>query len=90
VPGRVFESGLELARAEVNLLPGQKKTYVLTAAVLNAVHGGSYTLHFIPQSTLWAQLSKVTFDAKGWSVSGPTSALWYARGPASYHWKLSH
>jgi hypothetical protein len=89
-PGGLRESGLTLARLEVNLLPGQKKTYLITAVVIHAVHDGRFSLHFIPQSSLWAQFSKVIFDARTWSVTGPSKVVWYARGPVTYRWQLSH
>jgi len=89
-PGGLAESGLTLARAEVNVLPGHVGTYYLVAVVPNAVKNGRYQLHFIPQSTLFAQATKVVFSAPSWSVGGPASATWLANDPVMLRWTLSH
>ena len=88
--GGIPESGLTLAHAVINVMPGHKETYLLSAVVLNAVHNGRYSLRVIPQSSLWPQLSKMTFAAAGWSVSGPSSKVWVAREPVTLRWQLSH
>ncbi len=90
VPGGLNESGLVLARTEINVYPGKKHLYVLRAFVPNAVHDGKYSLTFIPQSTLDPQLMKVTFSAPAWSTSGPDSVLWVASDPTTFVWHLSH
>jgi hypothetical protein len=84
------ESGLVLARDTVRLKPKQIETIVIQATVPNAVHDGTYTLRFIPQSTYNPQLFKVEFAAPGWSTSGPTSTTWWGTSTTSVTWKLSH
>jgi Protein of unknown function (DUF4012) len=89
-PGGLPESGLELARQTVNLLPQRHQTIVMEATVPNAVRDGICTLRFIPQSGLTPQHLKVTFSAPGWSVSGPSAATWWAKATTALSWSLSH
>jgi len=89
-PGGLPESGLTLVRQTVDVLPKHRQTIVLEADVPHAVRNGHYTLWFIPQSSLTPQLSKVTFSAPNWSVSGPASTVWTAKNITSYTWTLNH
>jgi len=89
-PGGLPESGLTLARTPINVLPGHSAAYYLTAFVPNAVHDGRFTVHFIPQSGLFAQATSVQFSAPSWSVGGPSSSAWIAREPVTVRWQLSH
>jgi hypothetical protein len=54
------------------------------------VPAGALSLHFIPQSSLTPQHFKVTFSAPSWTVSGPSSALWWATSTRTFDWSLSH
>lgn len=89
VPGGLDESGLVLSRAVVNLLPGTKNTYVLEAILPHALRAGRFSLSFVPQSSLWPQLTKVDLDAPSWSVTGPRSTLWTATSEKTISWQLS-
>ncbi len=89
VPGGLHESGLVLSRAVANLLPGTKGTYVLEAILPHAVRDGRLVLHFVPQSSLWPQLTKVVLKAPGWSVGGGSTQLWWATSVRTLTWRLS-
>jgi hypothetical protein len=86
---RLPESGLVLVRETVNVLPGHRQTIVLEASVPHAVRNGKLALNFVPQSSLTPQHLKVTFAAPGWSVSGPSSILWWATSDKTLDWSLS-
>jgi len=90
VDNGIAESGLTLARATVNVLPGHRQTLLIEAFVRHAVHNGAYSLQFIPQSTLNAQHLALAFSAPNWSVSGPSTASWVGHGTTAFHWTLSH
>lgn len=90
IGGGLSESGLVLARQTVRLLPGHHQTIVLEAFLPHAVHDGALSLRFIPQSSLTPQHFKVTFSAPSWTVSGPSSALWWATSTRTFDWSLSH
>jgi hypothetical protein len=91
-PGGLSESGLTLVRPVrgVNVLPGHQETLLLTGFIPNAVKNGRFSLQFIPQSGLWPQLTKVTFSAPGWSVTGPSGKGWFLKVPVTDGWQLSH
>jgi hypothetical protein len=91
-PGGLSESGLTLVRPVrgVNVLPGHNETLLLSGFIPNAVKNGQFSLQFIPQSGLWPQLTKVTFSAPGWSVSGPSEKIWSLKVPITYGWQLTH
>jgi hypothetical protein len=92
-PGGVAESGLTLVRAEVDIKPNRKRdaqeTLLLTGFIPHAVKNGRFSLQFIPQSGLFAQLSRIELSAPGWSVSGPTDKFWHLSAPITYDWQLS-
>jgi Protein of unknown function (DUF4012) len=90
IGGGLQESGLVLARQTVDLRPGHHQLLVLEAFVPHAVRDGAMSLRFIPQSSLTPQHIKVTFAAPNWSVSGPSSALWWATSTKTFDWTLSH
>ena len=88
--GGLQESGLVLARQTVRLDPGHHETIVMEAFLPHAVQHGTMSLRFIPQSSLTPQHLKVTFAAPSWSVSGPSSSLWWATSTKTFVWSLSH
>jgi hypothetical protein len=89
VPGGLDESGLKLARAEVNVLPQHKETLLLVAVIPHAIKHGKFQLWFIPQSSIWPQLDKVELSAPTWSVSGPRTKVWRSTTTKSLTWNLS-
>jgi Protein of unknown function (DUF4012) len=90
IGGGLPESGLVLARQTVRLDPGHHQTIVLESFLPHAVHDGTMSLQFIPQSSLTPQRFKVTFSAPNWTVSGPSSALWWATSTKTFDWSLTH
>lgn len=88
-PDGLPESGLVLARAEIDVLAGHKETLLLYDDVPHAVRDGRFQLQFIPQSTIWPQVVKVVFDAPGWSSSGPRTTVFTLRGDRTLRWQLS-
>jgi hypothetical protein len=87
--GALHESGLQLSRWTVRLLPGKSETVLLEALVPHAVQHGRYRLTFVPQSSLTPQRSSLSFSAPGWNVGGPASATWPGTADATYTWQLS-
>lgn len=90
VPGGIDESGLVLGRAEVDVYPKRHKMYLLEAVLPHAVRHGTFSLTFIPQSTIDPELTKVTLSAPSWSVSGPGATTWVANEARGFTWHLSH
>jgi hypothetical protein len=88
--GGISESGLVVNQTPTSVLPQQQQTVMFKTVIPNAVQGGEFRLHLVPQPRLTPANVTVSFGAgPRWRVSGPAKSSALLDKPRNFSWGLT-